>query len=162
MGSRNISMTLEKSSSSPAKCSGCFLPGGTDQRLPSPHQIFFSVCLSVCLFHIKTCRIFTQELKSGCPLGVFCPQSIPSKYLFLCTRRKFVFNKKIHRKLLIVYVYFQPNSCNTHTDCEWAQGTFPRQRRKVPPAHAQRVCGLGGTILNFSFSATRSIYPHFY
>ncbi len=42
-------------------------------------------------------------------------------------------------KLLIVYVYFQPNSYNTHAECEWAQGTFLRQRRKVPPAHAQWV-----------------------
>jgi hypothetical protein len=50
-----------------------------------------------------------------------------------------VFNKKICTKLLIVYVYFQPNSCNTHTDREWAQGTFLRQPRKVPPAHVQRV-----------------------
>jgi hypothetical protein len=36
-------------------------------------------------------------------------------------------------------MYFQPNSCNTHAEHEWAQGTFLRQRRKVPPAHAQRV-----------------------
>ncbi len=38
-------------------------------------------------------------------------------------------------------MYFQPNSCNTHADCEWAQGTFLRQLRKVPPAHAQQVFG---------------------
>ncbi len=85
-----------------------------------------SVCLFVRLFHMKTRRIFTLELKSGCLRGVFCPLFIPSEYLFLCARRKFGFNKKIHTKLLIVYVYFQPNSCNTHTDCEWAQGTFLR------------------------------------
>jgi hypothetical protein len=59
--------------------------------------------------------------------------------VFFCTRRKFGFNKKIRTKLLIVYVYFQPNSCNTHTDCELAGGTFLRQWRKVPPAHAQQV-----------------------
>ncbi len=47
--------------------------------------------------------------------------------------------RKFVQKLLIVYVYFEPNSCNTHADREWAQGTFLRQRRKVPPAHAQRV-----------------------
>ncbi len=41
--------------------------------------------------------------------------------------------------LFTIYVYFQPNSCNTHTEREWAQGTFLRQWRKVPPAHAQRV-----------------------
>ncbi len=27
----------------------------------------------------------------------------------------------------------------THTEFEWAQGTFLKQQRKVPPAHAQRV-----------------------
>jgi hypothetical protein len=42
-------------------------------------------------------------------------------------------------KLLIVYVYFQPNSCNTHAEREWARGTFLRHRRKVPPAHVQQV-----------------------
>ncbi len=36
-------------------------------------------------------------------------------------------------------MYFQPNSCNTHAECEWAQGTFLRQWRKVPPAHTQWV-----------------------
>ncbi len=80
-------------------------------RLGHPaHRINFSVCLFVCLFvcpfHMKTRRIFMQELKSGCPRGVFCPSSIPSKYLFLCTRRKFGFNKKMCTKLLVVYVYF--------------------------------------------------------
>ncbi len=40
---------------------------------------------------------------------------------------------------LFVYVYYQPNSCNTHAEHECAGGTFLRQRNKVPPAHAQRV-----------------------
>jgi hypothetical protein len=31
------------------------------------------------------------------------------------------------------------NSCNTHADHEWAGGTFLRQRKKVPSAHAQQV-----------------------
>jgi hypothetical protein len=88
---------------------------------------------------MKTRRIFMQELKLGCPCGVFCPSSIPSKFLFICTRRKFGFNKKICTKLLIVYVYFQPNSCNTHEEHEWARGTFLRCWRKVPTAHAQWV-----------------------
>jgi hypothetical protein len=26
--------------------------------------------------------------------------------------------------VLMVYVYYQPNSCNTHAEPEWAQGTF--------------------------------------
>ncbi len=113
MGSRNLSKTVEKSSSSPRAA------------------VYFSVCLSVHLFHMKTSRIFTR--------GVFCPSSIHSKYLFLCARRKFGLNKKIRTKLLIDYVYYQPLFCNTHAAREWAQGTFLRQWRKVPPAHAQRV-----------------------
>jgi hypothetical protein len=28
--------------------------------------------------------------------------------------------RKFVQKFLIVYVYFQPNSCNTHADREWA------------------------------------------
>jgi hypothetical protein len=53
--------------------------------------------------------------------------------------KKIWVQQEICTKLLIVYVYFQPNSCNTHAEREWAQGTFLRQRRKVPPAHAQQV-----------------------
>jgi hypothetical protein len=33
--------------------------------------------------------------------------SVPSEYLLLCARRKFGFNKKIRRNVLIVYVYYQ-------------------------------------------------------
>ncbi len=47
------------------------------------------------------------------PLGGICPLSIPSKYLFLCARRKFRFNKKICRKLLIIYMYHEQDSCTT-------------------------------------------------
>jgi hypothetical protein len=53
------------------------------------------------------------EIKIKNTLGGICPSSVPSKYLFLCARRKFGFNMKIHRKLLIVYVHYQPNSCTT-------------------------------------------------
>ncbi len=49
----------------------------------------------------------------------------------LGSTRKFVQN------FLFVYVYFQPNSCNTHANHEWVQGTFLRQRRKIRTAHAQ-------------------------
>jgi hypothetical protein len=65
-----------------------------------------------------------------------------SEYLFLCARRKFGFNKKIGRSSLIVYVYYQPNSCtmyHTPADCGWAGETPLRQQNKVPPAHAQQV-----------------------
>ncbi len=47
------------------------------------------------------------------PLWGICPLSVPSKYLFLCARKKFGFNKKIRRKLLIVYMCYQQNSCTT-------------------------------------------------
>ncbi len=96
-----------------------------------------SVCLSV--QNTKTSRFFMQELNSGCPRGVFCLSSIPSEYLFPCARRKFRFNKKIRKNLLIVYVYYQPNSFNTHAELELAGGTFLRQRKKVPPVHTKRV-----------------------
>jgi hypothetical protein len=65
-----------------------------------------------------------------------CPSPMNT---YSCVRRKFGFNKKIRRNLLIVYVYNQPNSCNTHTECEGAGGIFLRQRKKVPPAHVQQV-----------------------
>jgi hypothetical protein len=44
----------------------------------------------------------------------------------LCVRRKFGVYKKICRNLLIVYVYYQPNSCNTLAAREWAGATFLR------------------------------------
>ncbi len=47
--------------------------------------------------------------------------------------------RKLVKKLLIVYVYYQLNSCNTHTECELAGGTFLRQHEKVSPAHTQRM-----------------------
>ncbi len=78
----------------------------------------------------KTRRCSTLESKLGCPRGVFCLSSVPSEYLFLCARRKFVFNEKTRRNLLIVYVYYQPNSCTTHTEREWAGRTFLRQQKK--------------------------------
>jgi hypothetical protein len=52
-------------------------------------------------------------IKIKIPLGGICPSSVPSKYLFLCARQKFRFKKKNHRKLLIVYMYYQQNSCTT-------------------------------------------------
>jgi hypothetical protein len=48
-------------------------------------------------------------------------------------------NDKGSLGVLMDYVYYQPNSCNSHAVPEWAGGTFQRQQRKVPPAHAQRV-----------------------
>ncbi len=66
------------------------------------------------------------------------PLSVPSESLFLCVRRKFGFTKKICRNLLCFFSY-QPNSYNTHAESEWAGGTFLRQQKKVPPAHAQWV-----------------------
>jgi hypothetical protein len=47
--------------------------------------------------------------------------------------------RKLVQNFLFVYVYFQPNSCNTHADREWVRGTFLRQWRKVSPAHVQQV-----------------------
>ncbi len=47
--------------------------------------------------------------------------------------------RKFEQKLLIVYVYYQPYSCNTYKEHEGAGGTFLRQRKKGPTAHTQRV-----------------------
>ncbi len=69
--------------------------------------------------------------------SVRCP-SPPYAYSYV--KKKFGFNKKIYTKSLIVYVSYQPNSCNTHAEHEWVRGTFLRQRRKFLPAHGQQVC----------------------
>jgi hypothetical protein len=53
--------------------------------------------------NIKINRKVGSKIKN--PLGDICPSSVPSKYLFLCARRKLGFNKKIRRKLLIMYMY---------------------------------------------------------
>jgi hypothetical protein len=71
-------------------------------------QNFKSFCGKI---NIKINRKVGIKIKN--PLGGICPSSVPSKYLFLCARRKFRFNKKICRKLLIVYMYYQQNSCTT-------------------------------------------------
>jgi hypothetical protein len=44
-------------------------------------------------------------------------------------------------KITYCFCVFPPNSCITHAEREWARGTFIRQRRKISPAHAQRVFG---------------------
>jgi hypothetical protein len=72
----------------------------------------------------------------------YLSSSVPSKYLFLRARRKFGFNKKIRRKLFIVYMNYQPNSCTSihlQSWMGWSTITFLRQQKKVPPAHAQLV-----------------------
>jgi hypothetical protein len=47
--------------------------------------------------------------------------------------------KFIEIYLLFTCKYYQPNSCTKHAEREWAGGTFLRQRKEVPPAHAQWV-----------------------
>ncbi len=76
-----------------------------------------SVCLFVRQFHMKTRRIFTYELKSGCPRGVFCPSSIPSEYLFLCAIRKFGFNKKICTKISYLFTCISNLILAIHMQC---------------------------------------------
>ncbi len=63
-------------------------------------------------------------MKIGYPRGVICLSFVPSEYLFLCSRKKIGFNKKISRKLPIVFVYYQPISCTTPVEHGWAGGTF--------------------------------------
>jgi hypothetical protein len=67
-------------------------------------------------------------------LSVIHPIQIP---IPMCQKKIWV--QQESRNLLIVYVYYQPNSCTTHTEREWAGGTFLRQWNKNPPAHTQQV-----------------------
>ncbi len=64
---------------------------------------------------------------------------------------KFEFNKKIHRKSLIVYMYYQPNSCTMyHTPAErwWAGKTFLRQWEKS--SSSPRAAGVSGRTLGYT------------
>ncbi len=79
---------------------------------------------------INIILLCTSDVKLGCPRGVFCPSSIPSEHLFLCERRKFGFNEKTCKNFLIVCVYYQPKSCTTHAEREWAGGSFLREQKK--------------------------------
>ncbi len=121
MGWRNLSKTAETSSSSPRTA-----------------DVFF--CLSVCpsVRNTKT-RRFNVGIKIRVPkwsfLSIVHPPQIP---IPMC-EKKIRVQQGNRRSLLIVYVYYQPNSCNTHAEHEWAGGTFLRQQKKVPPAHAQWV-----------------------
>jgi hypothetical protein len=56
----------------------------------------------------------------------------------MCKKKIWVQQENI-RNLLIIYVYYQPNSCTAYAEHEWAGGTFLRQRTKVPSAHVQLV-----------------------
>jgi hypothetical protein len=84
--------------------------------------------------NIKINRKIGIKIKN--PFGGICP-SIPSKYLFLFARRKFGFNKKISRKLLIVYVYYQQNSCTTPMERRLEE-PFKDSIKRIPPDHAHK------------------------
>jgi hypothetical protein len=68
-------------------------------------------------------------------LSVVHPLQIP---IPMC-EKKIQIQQENPQKFTIVYVYYQPNSCNTHAEHEWAGGTFLRQQKKVPSAHVQQV-----------------------
>ncbi len=137
MGWRNLSKTVEKAKKilQPMR-SRC-----TQRKIVrEAHTGLMSLSVRPSIhLNTKTRRFLMQELKLGCLRGVFCPSSIPSEYLFLYAGRKFGFNKKISRNVLIFYVYYQPNSCTKQAEHEWAGGTFLRQWKKLPSAHTQRV-----------------------
>jgi hypothetical protein len=65
------------------------------------------------------------------------PQVHPQKFLFKLTpipipicEKKIWVQKKIHRHLLYAYLYYQPNSCNSHAEHECAGGTFLDRGKK--------------------------------
>jgi hypothetical protein len=107
-------------------------------RLPSPHRINFSVCLFVCLEY-ENAYILNVGIKIRVSTWSFLSIVRPLRLPIPMCEKKVRVQQENSYKITYCYVYFQPNSCNTQADCEWARGTFLRQRRKVPPAHAQRV-----------------------
>jgi hypothetical protein len=49
--------------------------------------------------------------------------------------------RKIRSNLLIVFIYYKPNSCNIHAELEWAGGTFLRQQKKfIQPTCSGCIC----------------------
>ncbi len=65
--------------------------------------------------------------------------SSPNTYSYVREENSVSMRKLVEIYSLFTYMYYQPNSCNTHAEREWAGGTFLRQWKKTPPAHAQRV-----------------------
>jgi hypothetical protein len=63
--------------------------------------------------------------------------SIPSEYIFLCARRKFGFNKKIRRNLLIPPAGYLGKYTANNDYTEEEVRRILREWRKVPPAHVQ-------------------------
>ena len=87
--------------------------------------------------------------------------SPPNTYSYVLTRKKIGFNKIIRRNLLIVYVYFQPNSCNTsqklyvRTKMSVMKHIFAPLllRHKEPPMHKQHCRSLIDTMKSLSPAA---------
>ncbi len=65
--------------------------------------------------------------------------SPPNTYSYVREEKSGSTRKFVQNYLLFRCISNLGNSCNTRAEHEWAQGTILRQRRKVPPAHAQQV-----------------------
>ncbi len=65
--------------------------------------------------------------------------SPPNAYSYVREENSGSTRKFVEIYLLFTCKYYQPNSCTTHAEHEWAGGTFLRQRKEVPPAYAQQV-----------------------
>jgi hypothetical protein len=113
--------------------------------------ISLSVHLSVCLFirpsvrNTKNTQILNIRIKIRVPtwsfLSVAHSLRIP---IPICEEKFWVQQENSYIYLLIVYVYYQPNSCNKHTEREWVEGTFLRQQKKS--SSSPRAVGIpGGT-----------------
>ncbi len=81
-----------------------------------------------------------QELILGYPRGFFCPLSILSEYLFLHSRRKFGFNKKTCKKLIVGFVYYKQNSYTTLAERGQEEPFLCQQKKGSSSPRAASVC----------------------
>jgi hypothetical protein len=65
--------------------------------------------------------------------------SPPNTYSYVREENSGSTRKFVEINLLFMCKYYQPNSCTTHAEREWARGTFLRQQKEVPPAYTQQV-----------------------
>jgi hypothetical protein len=71
-----------------------------------------------------------------------CPPSPPNTYSYVREENSGSTRKSVEISLLFTCILPTYNlilAISTHAEREWAGGTFQRQRKKVPPAHAQLV-----------------------
>ncbi len=97
----------------------------------SPQQTNVSVCLSV--WNTKTRRVSRRNYNQGVHVEFsVCCLSPPNIYSYVQEENLGSTRKFVEIYLLFTCMYYQPNSCTTHAEREWAGGNFLRQQKKVP------------------------------